>query len=59
MPMPPNYEKMGSALLIEALLAAQAERALLTYDEAPIEELKVCQRKLDTITEEILRRMSW
>lgn len=59
MPLPVNYEAMGSSLLIEALQASSQEVALLTYDDAPLEELSACQQKIDRIAQEINRRMAW
>jgi DNA-binding GntR family transcriptional regulator len=53
------YSKMGSGLLLDALEQASAERAILNMTDAPIEELRNCQKTIDTIKEETLRRMSW
>lgn len=52
-------QQMPSNMLIEALLDAASERAILILDEAPSEELKNVQQKLDMIQENLLGRLAW
>jgi len=54
-----DFQKVGSSILLEMLGATVAEQALLSYGDAPHDELKTVQRKIDRLNEEILRRMSW
>lgn len=54
-----NLQKMGSALLLEFLTTAASEKALLLYSDAPVEELRAVQRKIDDAQEELMRRLSW
>lgn len=50
---------LASSTLLELLQTKSAEKAMLTYTDAPDEELHNVQRGIDNLTEEILRRMSW
>lgn len=54
-----DISKMDSSSLVEALIQVAGERALLTYSDAPDEELKSCQREMDTIQQELQRRICW
>lgn len=50
---------MSSGSLLDAFRDAIAEQTLLTYDDAPDEELANVIFKVDFIQEEINRRMAW
>jgi hypothetical protein len=57
--MTTNLQSLGSATLIDLLQTKASEKAMLTYTDAPFEELRNCQFEIDNLQEEILRRMSW
>ena len=59
MPLPPDYQSMGTSLLIEALVMASTERGMLIADDAPDAELKNAQSKIDQITQQLNRRIAW
>ena len=59
MPLPPNYESMGTSLLIDELVTKATERGCLIADGAPEAELKNVQNKIDQIQQVLMRRMSW
>ena len=50
---------INSSLLLEQLIEAASERGILIADSASLEELQKAQVTIDTISEELLRRMSW
>jgi hypothetical protein len=54
-----NLESMSSGVLLQLFENAAGEKALLTFSDAPQEELSNAQRSIDKLTEEIIRRMSW
>jgi hypothetical protein len=57
--MPADLMSLGSATLIELLQTKASEKAMLTYTDAPDEELRNCQYEIERLEQEILRRMSW
>jgi hypothetical protein len=56
---PADFMRMDFTSLVDALIDAAGERALLIYDEAPEEELREVQQKMDLIQEQLGRRASW
>lgn len=48
-----------SPLLIDQLKTLAGEQALLTFSDAPPEELREVQRKIDQVEQELNRRMAW
>lgn len=54
-----NVQQLSSVTLLDGLEAASSERALLVESDAPNEELRKVQHRIDAFKEEILRRMSW
>jgi hypothetical protein len=54
-----NLQKFSAMSLLDLFQQTIAERALLTFSDAPAEELRSVQVKADLQCEEILRRMSW
>lgn len=55
----PDYQRMDSSTLTEALIQAAGERAILMVSDAPKEELNSAQTTLDTIQGELMRRFAW
>lgn len=54
-----DVRSLGSGILIERLEAACGEKAMLTLDNAPDDELRNAQRTVDMYSQEVQRRMSW
>jgi len=54
-----DVQGMGSGILVENLIQTATERGILVETDAPDEELKTVQGKIDQLSEEVLRRMSW
>lgn len=59
MPYPGDIQTMGAGVLLQLFEQAASEKALLTFSDAPDDELRSAQRSIDLLTEEISRRMSW
>ena len=54
-----DVQPMSATLLIEQHEAACCEKGILIESDAPDAELRNVQRKIDTLQQEILRRMAW
>lgn len=54
-----NLQELGSAMLLDQLVAASGELGILQVSDAPSEELQSAQRKVDRVLEELQRRLSW
>jgi hypothetical protein len=54
-----DIQSLGAGILLQLFEQAASEKAILSYSDAPDEELQSAQRSIDKLTEEISRRMSW
>jgi hypothetical protein len=54
-----DIQKLGAGILLEHLKTSCAELGILQVSDAPHEELRSAQKKVDMLEAEALRRMSW